>query len=200
VTTPPNPGQYGGQPAPYGGQGQYGGQYPPGQPGGQYNPDGYNPYGQGGYGQGYGYGYAPPGQLAGWPIRVGASLLDSLIASIPMILGTLVGIVVNGGQEELGTAGGIFIAGGYLLTIGIAIWNRIIQQGRTGQSFGKKVCNLKIVHAQTGQLIGVGSTFGREICATFFNNICPLNVLWPLWDEKQQTWHDKIVNDIVIRT
>ena len=167
---------------------------PPGQPG-QYPQQGYNPYGQ----SNYGYGYAPPGQLAGWPIRVGASLLDGLIAAVPAIIGGITALVLDGDQNELGAGGGLALALGYLVSFAIAFWNRVVQQGRTGQSFGKKVTGLKVVHAETGQLIGVGSTFGREFCAVLFNNICTLNVLWPLWDAKQQTWHDKVVNDVVIR-
>ena len=177
----------------------YGNQVPPGQPGGQYPPQGHTPYGQGGYGQGFGYGYAPPGQLAGWPIRVGASLLDGLIAAVPAIAGGITALVVDGDKDQLGTGGGLALALGYLVSFGIAFWNRVVQQGRTGQSFGKKVTGLKVVHADTGRLIGVGSTLGREFCAVLFNNICTLNVLWPLWDAKQQTWHDKVVNDVVIR-
>jgi uncharacterized RDD family membrane protein YckC len=173
-------------------------QYPPAQPG-QYHQQGYNPYRQGGYGPGYGYGYAPPGQLAGWPIRVGASLLDGLIAAIPAIIGGVAALVIDGDQDQLGAGGGLAFALGYLCSFAIAVWNRVVQQGRTGQSFGKKVTGLKVVHAETGQLIGIGSTLGREFCAVLFNNICTLNVLWPLWDSKQQTWHDKVVNDVVIR-
>ncbi|MFG1814297.1 RDD family protein [Kribbella sp. NPDC049174] len=178
--------------------GQPGG-YPPGQPGGQYHQQGCNPYGQGGYGPGYGYGYAPPGQLAGWPIRVGASLLDSLLQFVPTVTGLVLSLVIDGDQQELGTGGALAMLGGFFVAFLVWVWNRVIQQGRTGQSFGKKVTGLKIVHAETGQLIGIGSTLGREFCSVLFNNICTLNVLWPLWDEKQQTWHDKVVNDVVIR-
>lgn len=164
---------------------------PPYQP-----PQGYNPYGQG---PAYGYGYAPPGQLAGWPIRVGASLIDSLIQFIPTVTGIIAALVIDGDQEELGAGGGIAMLSGFFVAFLVWVLNRVVQQGRTGQSFGKKVTGLKVVHAQTGRLIGIGSTFGREFCAVLFNNICTLNVLWPLWDEKQQTWHDKVVNDVVIR-
>lgn len=202
----PQPGQYptgpyGGQPEQYGGPVVPGqpGQYPPGQPGpGQPAP--YNPYGQGAPGQGHGYGYAPPGRLAGWPIRVGASLLDSLIAAVPAIVGVIVALALDADQDQLGAGGGAAIALGYLGSFVVAILNRVVQQGRTGQSVGKKLTGLKVVHAETGRLIGVGATLGREFCAVLFNNICPLNVLWPLWDEKHQTWHDKVVSDIVIRT
>lgn len=196
MTTPPYDNQ---PPYPPGQPGQYQPQLPPGQPG-QYHPQGYNPYGQVGPGSGgYGFGYAPPGQLAGWPIRVGASILDSLIVSIPMIVGVILSLVINGDREELGAAGGIAMGAGFLVGFLVWVWNRLIQQGRTGQSFGKKLTGLRIVHAETGQLIGVGSNLGREILAQIFNQLCVLNVLWPLWDDKQQTWHDKVVNDIVIK-
>ena len=196
MTTPPS-GPYDPQYPP----GQPGPQYPPGQPG-QYNPQGYNPYGQGSYGPGYGYGYAPPGQLAGWPTRVGASLLDSLILVIPTVAGIVASLVIDGDQDELGTGGGIALGAGFLVAFLIWVWNRIVRQGRTGQSFGKKLTGLKIVDAQTGQLIGIGKNLGREVLAQIFNQLCIvgfLNVLWPLWDDKQQTWHDKIVSDLVIR-
>jgi uncharacterized RDD family membrane protein YckC len=149
---------------------------------------------------GYGYGYAPPGQLAGWPIRVGASILDSLIVSIPLIVGVIVSLVIDGDKEQLGPGGGLAMGAGFLVAFLVWVWNRVIQQGRTGQSFGKKLTGLKVVQSQTGQLIGIGANLGREILAQIFNQLCILNVLWPLWDEKQQTWHDKVVNDIVIRT
>ncbi|WP_329005516.1 RDD family protein [Kribbella sp. NBC_00709] len=176
--------------------GPYDGRYPPGQ----FPPQGYNPYGQGFPGGGYGYGYAPPGRLADWPIRVGASLLDSLIMAIPAIAGVLAALIIDGDQEELGVGGGIAMIGGFVVAFGVWVWNRIIQQGRTGQSFGKKVTSLRVVDAYTGQLIGMGKNLGREVCAQIFNQLCVLNVLWPLWDDKQQTWHDKVVNDIVVRT
>jgi len=213
-TQPNQPGQYGGSPGrqgPYGvppGQpGQYGGQLGQyaGQPanyGGQFQPPSYNPYAKGGQGQGghgYGHGYAPPGQLAGWPIRVGASILDSILQSIPWILGLVLSVAVSGDSDDLSPASGIALGAGFLVAILVWVWNRVIQQGRTGQSFGKKLTGLKVVHQQTGQLIGMGANLGREVLAQIFNQLCFLNLLWPLWDEKQQTWHDKVVNDIVIR-
>jgi uncharacterized RDD family membrane protein YckC len=29
-------------------------------------------------------------------------------------------------------------------------------------------------------------------------NFCFLGYLWMLWDDKNQTWHDKVVNSVVI--
>lgn len=181
---------------------QYPGQYPPGQPGdyssGQYAP-GPPVYAPGGSHLQGGYGYAPPGQLAGWPIRVGASVIDSLVHLPPAVIGVIVAVAVNGDNAELTPAAATAMVLGILLSIVVGIWNRIIKQGRSGQSVGKQLTGLKIVSAQTGQTIGVGRTLGREICAYIFNNLCFLNLLWPLWDAKQQTWHDKVVADLVIK-
>lgn len=192
MSTPPNGPQYPGQP----------GQYPPGQPGdyssGQYAP-GPPVYAPGGSHLQGGYGYAPSGQLAGWPIRVGASVIDSLVHLPPAVVGVIVAVAVNGDSPELTPAAATAMVLGILLSIVVGIWNRIIKQGRSGQSVGKQLTGLKIVSAQTGQTIGVGRTLGREICAYIFNNLCFLNLLWPLWDAKQQTWHDKVVSDLVIK-
>jgi len=190
---PQQPGQYPpGQP----------GQFPPGQPGGNfglqpYNPTqpGYNPYHQGGY------GFAPlgGGQLAGWGSRVGASLLDSLIALIPIPVAVIAAIAISGSMEQLSSAGRTVMAIGYLAYFALVIWNRIIRQGRTGQSIGKKIVGLKVVAASTGQPLGVGKCLGREVCGIILGNLCFLDLLWPLWDKQHQTWHDKVVSSIVVK-
>ncbi|ADB30062.1 RDD domain containing protein [Kribbella flavida DSM 17836] len=173
----------------------------PNQPGGygpQYNPSqpGYNPYAAGG---GYGFNYAPPGELAGWGSRVVASILDSLLAIVVILAGVVVAVAVSGSMETMSSGGTAALVVAYLAAFAVQIWNRVIRQGRTGQSLGKKVVGLKVVSPETGELIGMGRTLGREVCAVIFNNFCFLNVLWPLWDDKSQTWHDKVAGDIVIK-
>jgi uncharacterized RDD family membrane protein YckC len=206
------PGQQPGGPVQYPGPPQYPGQpqqpgYPnqpayPNQPGNyapQYNPSqpGYNPYSGGG--GGYGYNYSLPGQPASWGSRALASIVDSLIPIIILLAGLFTAIAVSGSLETMSDAGGTILVLCYLSTFLFQIWNRVIRQGRTGQSLGKKVCSLKVVSAETGELIGLGRNFGREVCAFVFNYFCFLNVLWPLWDDKHQTWHDKVASDIVIK-
>ncbi|TWD81507.1 putative RDD family membrane protein YckC [Kribbella amoyensis] len=177
----------------------------PGQPGGYgsgaapaYNPSqpGYNPYGGMG---GSGYNYAPPGTLAGWGSRVIASILDSLLALIPVGIALLVALTISGSMEQMSDGASTVLSVGYIAFFLVVIWNRIIRQGKTGQSIGKKIVGLKIVGADSGQLIGIGRTIARELCAGFFNYFCFLNSLWPLWDKQQQTWHDKVASDLVIK-
>jgi uncharacterized RDD family membrane protein YckC len=222
------PGPYGQPPygqAPYG-QPSYG-QTPPGQPGAPNQPGygqpaygqpayGQAQYGQPGYGpQGhsqnpypYGYGYGPAGgaELASWGSRVGAALLDGLVIGVPWIAGYtifLVNVITRAdntypddGPQPYAV---ILLLLGGLITLGLWIWNRVIRQGKTGQSIGKSALHIKLVGAQTYQPIGPGKTLLREILRNIFDSACFLNDLWPLWDDKHQTWHDKVCDTYVIK-
>jgi uncharacterized RDD family membrane protein YckC len=205
VTTPPS-GPYDGS-TPPGQPNQYPpgqpNQYPPGQPGGGFQPSGhiqpgYNPYAQGPSGQG-GYRFALPGQPVGYTTRVGASLIDSVLQGFPTGIALIVTISISTNPKYSDSAG-LPLTLGFIASAVIWFLNRVVQQGRTGQSLGKKMTGSRVISIQTGELIGFGPNLGREICAYFFNYLCFINLLWPLWDEKQQTWHDKIVNDIVVST
>lgn len=195
------PGAYDGQPRQpgvYGPAAQPGVYGPPGQPGAYGGPLNQPPYGQP---SPYGYGYAPPGsgRLADWGSRAVASVIDSVLVTVPVLIGFLGALVVDGGSEQLGAAGGILIGAGCLGSFALWLWNRVIRQGRTGQSAGKQVMGLQLVAESTGQVLGTGRAFGREVMSAVINNACFLNCLWPLWDDKQQTLHDKVVSAIVVK-
>jgi uncharacterized RDD family membrane protein YckC len=179
---PQQPGQYGQQqPAQYG-QPQQPGQY--GQQPGGYGQPGYpQQYGQQGFG-------AVPGNLAAWPNRVGGALIDGLIVGVPYGIGAALA-----SNNDLAIIALIF----YLIGIGLAIWNVIIRQGNTGQTVGKQVLGLKLVDANTGQPLGPGKTFLRQLTHILDSAACYIGYLWPLWDEKRQTFADKINNTYVIK-
>ncbi|NIK54514.1 RDD family protein [Kribbella shirazensis] len=201
---------------PYGqpqyGQPQYGqphGQPQYGQPHAQ--PQYGQPYGQPQYGQpgyGYGYGYGRQGApMASWGARVGASLIDSLISLVPILLGygVMIGAAIDQSandsyDDDPPVYAIILVLVGFLASIGLTLWNRVFRQGRTGQSVGKSVLHIRLIDMVTGQPIGAGRSFLRDFLSGVFNNACFLNVLWPLWDEQQQTWHDKVVNTYVVKT
>jgi len=199
---PPNQPPYGQQPP---GQPQYG-QTPPGQP---YGPPYGPPHPQAQYGQPYGqpgYGYGgPSAPLADWLPRVGASLIDSLISSVPFAIGYVVFIAdiatrQNGYDDGPSAFAIILFVVGILASIGLSLWNRVFRQGRTGQSVGKSALHIRLIDATTGQPIGAGRSFLRDFLSGIFNNACFLDSLWPLWDEQKQTWHDKVMNTYVVRT
>ncbi len=189
---PPGGNPPGGYGPPPGGGGGYG--PPPGGGGYDNPPGGYGPppgnygpgpgYGQGGYGQG-GYGNAPAANYANWLQRVGAYLIDV----IPAIILEIIGLATHS-------------TGIYLLCVLIALvivgYNRWFLAGRTGQSWGKKALGLSLVSEATGQPIGAGMAFVRDICHIVDSITCYIGWLFPLWDAKRQTLADKIMKTVVI--
>ncbi|QYN25758.1 RDD family protein [Amycolatopsis sp. DSM 110486] len=161
-----------GQP-PAGGFGQ-----PPafGQPGGFGQP---NPYGP------------PGGAYANWGQRAGAYLIDFGPFLAAIIIALLVSIAS-------GSAGAIIYGLAIFGNIGWQIYNRWITAGNTGQSLGKRVVGIKLVSEATGQPIGAGMAFLRDLAHVLDGFLCSLGYLWPLWDDKSQTFSDKIVGTIVV--
>ncbi|MER7838820.1 RDD family protein [Streptomyces sp. NPDC096040] len=182
-------------------QGQPGYGYPQQQPGYQQAPQGVPPqqgYGypqqqpgypqQGGYGYPQqGYGATPP--YANWGQRFLGTLVDFLVLLVPGIL------VIIGSAAKVSALSVI----GFLAVIAVAIW-LLVQEGRTGQTVGKKALGIRLVKEATGQPIGIGMAFVRRIAHALDNIACYLGWLWPAWDSKRQTFADKVCGTIVIRS
>lgn len=171
-----------------------------------------NPYGQQQepYGQPAGYATAPT--YAHWGKRVGATLIDSLVmvlAMIPYYIGlgmnaaamettndpTTGVTTATGGGSGLGVA--LMVIGG-ILGLAIFIWNICIKGGRTGWTIGKGVMGIRLLKESTGQPIGAGMAFLRQVLHIVDQLPCYIGYLWPLWDSKRQTFADKILSTVVI--
>jgi len=87
---------------------------------------------------------------------------------------------------------------GLAISFGLWLWNRVFRQGKTGQSVGKTVLKLRLVDGVNTQPIGPAKALGRELIAWVFGNVPLIDVLWPLWDQKKQTLHDKVMDTYVI--
>ncbi|MFF7235982.1 RDD family protein [Streptomyces collinus] len=170
--------------------------YPQQQPGYQQAPQGVPPQQGYGYPQqpgypgypqqgGYGYGVQPP--YANWGQRFLGTLVDGLVFVVPYIL-----VLVGRNNAALSAIGGLAI-------IAIAIW-QLIQEGRTGQTIGKKALGIRLVKEATGQPLGVGMAFVRRLAHFLDSLACYLGWLWPAWDSKRQTFADKVCGSIVIKT
>jgi uncharacterized RDD family membrane protein YckC len=146
-----------------------------------------------------------PAPLAGWWRRVGAYLLDYLVALVPYLLGTAVGLALlrevpdpaGGTYDEFTPGTGIAFALGLLGTLAVIVWNRYLRQGRTGQSLGKRALGIRLVSARDAQPLGAGMAFGRDI-AHFLDGIVYIGWLWPLWDRLNQTFADKVAGSVVV--
>ena len=198
---PPAGGQYAGAQPGQQGQGQYGStQYGDPQYGGtQYGSAG--PYQAAPpppqYGQPYGYpgGGLPTGMppLADWSQRATAFILDNGLA--------IVGGWIAGGNVSKATD----VVFGILGFVGV-VWAIInaLRAGRYGQSYGKRVMGIRLARLSDGQPIGAGLGFLRLFLNWLLWVLCVvpgvLNLLWPLWDRKNQTWSDKLAKSVVVKT
>ena len=105
----------------------------------------------------------------------------------------VVGIIAAAAGGKLGVLVILWLA-----SLGWTIYNRWIQAGKTGQSLGKKVLNIRLVGETTGQPIGPAMAFARDLCHFVDSIICYIGYLFPLWDAKRQTLADKIVHTVVV--
>lgn len=214
-TTPPPPPGSGGPPAPP--------PPPPGAVGGFADPSTAPPPpppppGAGAWGTApYGYGTAPGGEKAGFWLRVGGRLLDGLLYGllfVPFLVAAFAMIVqayddcvsINDrifcpdGSPKAGWLAGGIIIGVVGLIVVLVLYIKAL--GATGQTWGRKAANIKVVGKDDGVPIGGGRAFGRVAIQWVFGFV-PflglLDVLWMLWDADRQTLHDKVVSSIVVK-
>jgi uncharacterized RDD family membrane protein YckC len=134
---------------------------------------------------------------ASWIQRVGGYLIDGLIAGVPSGLGSLIATASStNGRMSVGGALIYGVLG--LVSLGLTIYNRWILGGRTGQTWGRRTLNIRMVNEQTGQPIGAGMAFLRDLCHILDSLACYIGWLWPLWDAKRQTFADKNMKTVVV--
>jgi uncharacterized RDD family membrane protein YckC len=82
--------------------------------------------------------------------------------------------------------------------------------GSRGQTLGMMAVGIRLLDAKTGSpQIGYPRALLRAVAAAVisapsvfvnFGLIFPLlNYLWPVWDNRNQTWHDKIAGTVAVK-
>lgn len=150
----------------------------------------------------------PVWELSGWWRRVGATVIDYFIVWIPIsVVISIVGISAEATTNsslpnELDGVSWLvmLIASSIYFMVTMSAWN--------GQTVGKRVTGIRVVR-ESGEPVDAKFAFVRQtlVIALLFNSIAimllfiptVLNYLWPLWDEKHQALHDKIVKSRVVR-
>ncbi|OCC07112.1 RDD family protein [Streptomyces sp. PTY087I2] len=167
--------------------------YPQQQPGYPQQPG--QPYGaypqQAGYGQQPGYGGGMP-ELAHWGLRFGGLIVDGLVMMVPYIF-----VIIGGAVGD--SFGAILSIVGFLALIGVAIW-QLYQEGTTGQTVGKKAVGIRLLREADGRPLGFGMAFVRRLAHFLDSLACYIGWLWPLWDEKKQTFADKVCSSVVVKS
>ena len=83
-----------------------------------------------------------------------------------------------------------------LAAFGWTIYNRWITAGRTGRSLGKRITKLSLIGEPTGH-DGALNTFLRDLVHILDGSVY-VGYLWPLWDDKSQTFGDMLMKTIVV--
>ena len=140
-------------------------------------------------------------KLSGWWKRVGATVVDTLVI-LPVII--VVGVV-------LGIANTPTIATNIASFVVEFVYMSLMWTRQNGQTVGAKALGIRVVNLD-GSPMTNEIAYRRAAVLMLFNVasgitwvlrglgsvLLLLNVLWPLWDPKKQTLHDKAAGTIVI--
>lgn len=134
-------------------------------------------------------------EYAGFWIRVGAALIDTLL--ILIIIGPLL-TLIYGKDYWIGEA---FFYGFWDLVLSyifpaIAV---VVFWSYQSATPGKIALKLRIVDAKTGGKPTTGQLIGRYL--GYYLSLIPLGlgIIWVGIDKKKQGWHDKVAGTVVIR-
>jgi uncharacterized RDD family membrane protein YckC len=153
--------------------------------------------------------YGPGGLVwdyATWGNRAIGYIIDSLIVgAVAMVLWFVLGGVFAGMAGTFGdnAAGGMCCVSLLLFpvaTLAVGLYNRVYLIAQRGYSIGQGVVKVKTVDAN-GRLLTQGSAVLRLLVQAGLGLVpfLPvLDLLWPLWDDRKQTLHDKAVGSYVI--
>ena len=147
---------------------------------------------------------APVWELSGWWRRAGAYVIDSLVIGVPALF--LSDLFTS---DTADTANDFAIEGGAILFVFAvtAVYFMWTMTAWNGQTVGKRVTDIRVVK-ENGEPMTAGYAFVRQslVMGILFGWLALLllyiptflNYLWPLWDEKNQALHDKMVKSRVV--
>lgn len=192
---------------------------PPGQPAPQpaWSPPPNQP-GYGGYGTppaygGPAYGAPVPIQgLAGYGKRVVGYIIDYLVVLPFLILGFV--LIVTGDTELARCSDGIglceeptgstLLLGFSVMALSVPLWFAYhAWEGATGKTLGKLAVGIRLVDHRTMEPVGAWRGIGRGVVESLISQFsCGLgsllDLLWPAWDDKNQSLHDKALSSVVV--
>ncbi len=90
--------------------------------------------------------------------------------------------------------GAIMVLVWLVAIFGFAIYNILYLQGTTGQTIGKKQQGIKLLDNKTGQPVGIGMAFVRNLLGGFLGGLCLLDYLWLFKDNARLRLSDQILD------
>lgn len=170
-------------------------------------------------------GMGMPTGYASWGARFGALLVDYLVVGLAPTILYIIAFAMAGpttvtpdysgcaledtqcrldaidaaSSSAMPVASVLMIILAVLWAIGAGIFI-VVKEGSTGQTPGKKALNIRVVREATGQPLGFGMAFVRRLAHMLDSLACYIGWLWPLWDAKGQTFADKAVASVVVKS
>ena len=134
-------------------------------------------------------------EYAGFWIRVGAALIDSLLFIIVFSIPLTVIYGTEYWTSSTEVKGFWYSLIQYVVPLVITVWFWTKYLGTPG----KLILRLRVVDAQTGQSISTPKAIGRYL--GYYVSILPLmlGIIWVGIDKKKQGFHDKLAGTVVIR-
>jgi uncharacterized RDD family membrane protein YckC len=121
---------------------------------------------------------------AGFGERFVAYLVDAIILAVPNVIVSLL----------------LPQAVGWIVTLAIGIGYFVYFWTTSGSTPGKSLMGLKVVNAETGELIDPGTAVLRYVGYLVSGIALALGFLWIIWDARHQGWHDKMAKTLVVKT
>lgn len=135
--------------------------------------------------------YAP------WLLRVGAYLVDGIVAWVASIVLFWLVDAVGGFDGSTADTNRLVVT---MLFVAVSVAVFGWRQGTTGQTPGKALLGAEVIRNATDDVLGGPRGVARMLLAIVNSLPLYLGWLWPLWDEKRQTFADKVTDAVVIRT
>lgn len=134
------------------------------------------------------------GSLASPGQRLGAYLLDVLVPLVALWLTfSLFGMGLASGGDLGGPLGGVLGLG---LLIAYVVWAMMLFA--RGTTPGKRLLGMRVIR-EDGSTAGFGTMLIREwIGKAISGMVFSLGLLWILFDDDNQGWHDKLVSTYVV--
>jgi uncharacterized RDD family membrane protein YckC len=151
-----------------------------------------------------GLGYNRGIPYAGFWIRFGAVIIDSIIVTVAVfvvsiVAGILIGILYRfAGSGDITSAQGPLTILSYLIAIVISV-GYFVYGWALGSTRGMRFFRLAVVDADTGQPIGFGRAGFRYVGYILSVLPCYIGLIWAAFDSRKQGWHDKLANSVVVQ-
>jgi uncharacterized RDD family membrane protein YckC len=147
--------------------------------------------------------------LAPWWKRFVAILVDVAVLAVPyVVILMIIGALSNNSNASptAPTPAAAIIAGLVVLFALVQLppmlYYGIMNGSKRGQTLGKMAMGIAVRDARTGGPIGFWRGVGRFAISSLFDILLVvpyvIDNLSPLWANRRQTWHDKVVHSVVV--